>query len=74
MNVDMVLNKNALWLEHICEHYPERVGEEQWQTHDLEPFDSTSLLLFTCIIYYKLCCFVSYTKFVPCQSLWVALY
>ena len=57
MNVDMVLNKNALWLEHICEHYPERVGEEQWQTHDLEPFDSTSLLLFTCIIYYKLCCF-----------------
>jgi len=37
MNVGVVLNKNALCLKRIRERYPERVGEEQWQTHDLEP-------------------------------------
>ena len=35
MNVVVVLNKNALCRERICERYPKRVGEEQWQTHDL---------------------------------------
>ena len=70
MNVGVVLNKNTLWLEHISERYPERVGEEHAVANSR--LGTLSLYFFTVVYLYNLLQAVVFVSYTCTNALWVA--